>query len=91
MGPDPAVRRERLRVAREIAAAQMQAVDAVEAAKGAADGYAELDGAGKVPLAQLPSMPATGVTIDGSGFVGSLMGSGITTVQELANWLDANL
>lgn len=36
-------------------------------------------------------LPATAVTISPADWGGALVGSGITNLQELADWLDANL
>lgn len=43
----------------------------------------------KAPLNH--SHPATSVAIANNDWRGLLMGSGVTTLQELADWLDANL
>lgn len=37
------------------------------------------------------TLPATAVSISSSDWAGALAGSGITNLQELADWLDAHL
>lgn len=37
------------------------------------------------------TLPATAVSISSADWAGALLGSGITNLQELADWLDANL
>lgn len=80
-------RREQNRIGAAILLAQVDTIAAVDALVGAADGVASLDGDGKLPASQLPDT----AVIDASGFTGVLMGSGVTNLQELAEWLDANL
>jgi len=84
-------RKVQLRIEQAVTQAVTDAVAAVAATKGAVDGIATLDSGGQVPLAQLPDIAGDNVTIDATAFSGALMGSGITNVQELAAWLDANL
>lgn len=36
-------------------------------------------------------IPATAVQLSGDGWSGALAGSGVTNLQELTDWLDANL
>ena len=83
--------RERKRTQLAIETSAASVIAAVAETKGAAEGLAELDPDGKVPTEQLPELPGSSITIDTSGAVGALMGSGVTNLQELADWLDANL
>lgn len=71
---------------RAIAEAQaaVQALsDQLDAAKGAADGYAALDGSGLVPTAQLPAYPTLGSLGAAAADLGNTDPSGLDAVTEL--------